>query len=97
MAVNVAVLMTVLVGTDASQRATSADAADGMMASMARAMPAMMNLRICVLSFVGRADVIGGMPTKHPWRTVVTRAAENCGELRCGLRGRRRESGQLRL
>jgi hypothetical protein len=43
--VNVAVVTVVLAGTDASQRGTSAEAADGM-ASMAMAMPAMMSLRI---------------------------------------------------
>ena len=52
MAVNVAVLIMVLVGTVASQRCTSAEAADGMMASMPTAMPPMMTLRICLLSFV---------------------------------------------
>ena len=52
------------------------------MASMATAMPAMMSLRICVLSFVGRADVIGGTPTKTPWRSGRYARSRECGELR---------------
>ena len=45
-AVNVAVVTVVLTGADASQRGTSADAAAGMAASMATAMPAMTNFFI---------------------------------------------------
>ena len=56
------------------------------MASMATAMPAMMSLRICVLSFVGLADVIGGTPTKTPWRSGRYARSRECGELRVRLR-----------
>ena len=83
---NVAVVTVGVPGTVASQRSTAAEADAGMMASMATAMPAMMNLRICVLSFVGRADVIGGTPTKTPAANGRYARADNCGELRCGLR-----------
>ena len=51
------------------------------MASMATAMPAMMNLRICVLSFVGRADVIGGTPIKTPVAKGRYARSRQCGEL----------------
>ena len=49
-AVNVAVVTVVLTGTDASQRATSADATDGM-ASIAMATATMMNLLHFLLQF----------------------------------------------
>src|SRR4051812_19999349 len=63
-----------------------------MMASMATAMPAMMSLRIYVLSFVGRADVIGGMPTKTPGANGRYARSRECGELRRGPIGKLNES-----
>jgi hypothetical protein len=56
----------------------AADAAAGMMASMATAMMPMMTLRICVSSFVGRGAVIGDTPTKTPWRSGRYTRSREC-------------------
>ena len=55
-------------------------------ASMATAMPVRMSLRICGGLSLGLPTLLAARQQRHQWRRVVTRAAENCGELRCGLR-----------
>ena len=65
-----------------SSTLTEAEAAAGT-ARVATVAATRMNLRIWVLSFVGRAAVIGGTPTKTPVAKGRYARSRECGELRC--------------